>query len=156
MIAEWKCGVLAVQQVNQIFFFTLYSEQHSERSLVAFFYNVRDKKNQYTFFQQYGATSHTASNWMFTLHNIFGEWIICHSLWSAFSFHLGPYGSYLWGFFKDNFYKHMYTHTHTQRITLQKLCHTVSVISKHFRPFLNCSLGMKHVCELQKIISILL
>jgi hypothetical protein len=85
-----------------------------------------DEKNEYTFFQQDGATAYTANNWMSTLHNIFGDWIISYPLWPAFSRDMMPYDYYLWGCFKDNIYKQITEHTHTEDYVKEIMSHSIS------------------------------
>jgi hypothetical protein len=49
----------------------------------------------YTWFQQYGATAHTANNSMKFLNEIFGESVICRNLWPPRSPDLTPSDFYL-------------------------------------------------------------
>jgi hypothetical protein len=56
-------------------------------------------------FQQDGATAHTANSTMQMLSEFFGGCIISLNLWSSRSPDLSPPDFYLWGFLKENVYK---------------------------------------------------
>jgi hypothetical protein len=59
----------------------------------------------YSWFQQDGATAHTANNSMKLLNEIFGEHVISRNLWPPRSPDLTPPGFYLWGAAKSAVYR---------------------------------------------------
>jgi hypothetical protein len=59
----------------------------------------------YSWFQQDGATAHTANNSMKLLNEIFGECVISRNLWPSRSPDLTPADFYLWGAAKSAVYR---------------------------------------------------
>ena len=59
----------------------------------------------YSWFQQDGATAHTAKNSMKLLEEVFCERIISKNLWPPRSPDLNPLDFYLWGKLKSNVYR---------------------------------------------------
>lgn len=115
-VHDLKFGVWCITSMTKIIrpislLDTINSGRYIGQILAQYFENSEDEMRDYGFFQQDGTTVHTAWNSMTALWKMFGDQIISHSLWPAYSAILTPCLYYLWGSLKDSAYK---SNPHTQ------------------------------------------
>ena len=92
--------------VGPIFFNdTVNSERYCSVILQPFIAQLSDQERQIGYFQQDGATAHTANNTMRCLQNVFGRRLISKGLWPPRSPDLSPPDFYLWGAMKGSVYR---------------------------------------------------
>jgi hypothetical protein len=100
---------LSTRIIGPIFFSeTITADRYQE--LVMNFISLLEVDGQDCWFQQDGATAHTANSTMQMSSEFFGGRSIARNLWPPRSPDLSPPDFYLWGVLKENVYKH-YTHT---------------------------------------------
>jgi hypothetical protein len=81
--------------------------------MITNFISLLEADKQNCWFQQDGATAHTANSTLQMLGKFFGGCIISRNLWPLRPQDLSPLDFYLWGFFKENVYKN---NSHTKEL----------------------------------------
>ncbi|BFZ07560.1 hypothetical protein BsWGS_10599 [Bradybaena similaris] len=109
-IGVW-CAVSRRRIIGPIFFNnTINAHRYVTEILEPFLEQLNEREIEEAWFQQDGATAHTARASLRFLEEIFSNRIISKGIWPARSPELTPLDYYLWGFLKGNVYK---TNVHT-------------------------------------------
>lgn len=105
---DQKVGVWAAVSrrriVGPIFFDSTINSERYCSILYEFIQLLEEDEIMYSWFQQDGATAHTAANSMQLLDEFFGERIISKNVWPPRSPDLSPLDFYLWGAAKSKVY----------------------------------------------------
>ncbi|XP_062512636.1 uncharacterized protein LOC134188488 [Corticium candelabrum] len=100
-----SCAVSRSRIIGPIFFdSTVNSDRYIKNIFVPFSEQLTASEKQRTWFQQDGATTHTARATMTAVRKVFGERVISQDLWPPRSPDLTPPDFYLWGKLKDLVY----------------------------------------------------
>ena len=103
-VGVW-CAISASRIVGPIFYEgTINSERYIAQILRPFFSELTEEEKTFGFFQQDGATAHTANDSMNVLQSVFEDRIISRGLWPARSPDLSACDYYLWGNLKEKVY----------------------------------------------------
>lgn len=133
-IGVW-CAVSRKRLIGPIFFNnTINADRYRTDILEPFLEQLNEREIEEAWFQQDGATAHTARASLRFLEEIFANRIISRGIWPARSPDLTPLDYYLWGFLKGNVYKNN-VHTiedlkEAIRITIQEI--TTDTLQKVF------------------------
>jgi hypothetical protein len=129
-VGVW-CAVSRRRIIGPVFFNeTVTADRYQE--LIMNFISPLEVDEQDCWFQQDGATSHTANSTMQMLSEFFGGCIISRNFWPPRSPDLSPSDLYLWVFLKENMYKN---NAHTQEELKQniELCISNVTAETHHR-----------------------
>ena len=104
-VGVW-CAVSQTRIIGPIFFEnTINSQRYISDILQPFFQHLTAYEKQNGWFQQDGATAHTARASMQALQEVFDDRIISRGLWPPRSPDLTPPDFYLWGKLKNSVYE---------------------------------------------------
>ena len=103
-VSVW-CALSRGCIIGSIFFEnTITTEHYIHNILELFFDQLTEQEKQQGWFQQDGATAHTARVSMAAVSEVFGDRVISRSLWPPRSPDLTPPDFYLWGKLKGSMY----------------------------------------------------
>lgn len=104
-IGVW-CAVSARRIIGPVFFEGRVNSDFYVRTMLRPFLNeLTQEEKDYGYFQQDGATAHTAHNSIATLHEVYDDRIISTGLWPPRSADLTYCDYYLWGYLKGKVYR---------------------------------------------------
>ena len=104
-IGVW-CAMSRKRIIGPIFFSeTISSDRYCELIITPFLEQLQRIEKRHGYFQQDGATAHTANNSMSLLRGVFGDRMISRGTWPPRSPDLTPPDFYLWGHLKGRVYR---------------------------------------------------
>lgn len=103
-VGVW-CAISARRIITIFFDDTINSNRYVTNILTPFFDQLTEEEKLYSYFQQDGATAHTAEKSLNRLEQLFEDRVVSKGIWPPRSPDLSPCDYFLWGHVKDHVYR---------------------------------------------------